>query len=72
MVMRNIIYQVRQQLWMQAKIPLYTAIALPHFQVYSTLVYNLPNYKTEKIQKLQNRAIRLISIYNRYTPTLIC
>lgn len=47
---------------------LYKALILPHINFCSTILFNLPLNEQQKLQKLQNRAMRAILKCNRYTP----
>lgn len=53
---------------MSTKLMLYNAIAVPHLQFCSTLLFNLPQYKINQLEIIQNRAMRLILKCNHYTP----
>lgn len=62
------ITRIGKNLSMYTKLQLYNIIALPHLQFCSTLLYGLPQYKINQLEKIQNRAMRQILRCNWYTP----
>lgn len=64
----SFIARIGNQLSMGTKLLLYNSIAAPHLEFCSTLLFNLPNFKIEQLQIIQNRAMRTILKCNRYTP----
>lgn len=64
----NFIARIGNQLSLTTKLLLYNSIAVPHLEFCSTLLFDLPNFKTEQLQLVQNRAMRVILKCSRYTP----
>lgn len=64
----HFIARIGKHLSLSTKLLLYNSIAAPHLEFCSTLLYNLPNFKAEQLQIIQNRAMRTILKCNRYTP----
>lgn len=62
------IYRVGRNLSMYTKYLMYNCLAAPYLKFCSALLYNLPNYKINEFQVIQNRALRTILKCNRYTP----
>lgn len=60
--------RVSKPLSLQTRLLLYNAIAVPHLQFCSTLLYNLPQYRINQLEKIQNRALRVILKCSYYTP----
>lgn len=64
----SFIARVGKQLSLGTRIMLYNSIAAPHLEFCSTLMYGLPAFKIDRMQIVQNRAMRAILRCNRYTP----
>ena len=64
----SFISRVGGNLTFYTRLLLYKSIAAPHLEFCATLLYNLPNFKIQQFQVLQNRAMRAILKCNRYTP----
>jgi len=63
----NFISRVGKHLSSYTKKMLYNSIAAPHIEFCATLLYGLSAYKIEQLQMIQNRAMRAILKFNRYT-----
>lgn len=53
---------------MNTRVLLYKSLISPHIEYCSTILFNLNQNEICKIQKLQNKAMRIILKCNRYTP----
>lgn len=51
-----------------SKLMIYNALVLPHFNYCTTILYTLNQNEIARMQKLQNRAMRIILCCSRYTP----
>lgn len=60
--------RVSQHLTMQSRITVYKTIIQPHFEYCPTLLYTSDLNKMRTLQKLQNRAMRIILRCDRSTP----
>lgn len=60
--------RISKCLSMFTKILLYRSIVAPHLQYCSTILFGLPQVDIQRMQKIQNRAMRSIFGCNRYTP----
>lgn len=61
--------RVRKQLSLQTSINLYNVIIKPHFEFCSIILYSCCNKnQLDRLQKLQNKAMRSILKCSRYTP----
>lgn len=47
---------------------IYSTIVLPHFEYYSTIYFNCNKKQIATLQKIQNRAMRIILKCNLETP----
>lgn len=52
--------RLKKRLDVESRLTLYHSIIAPHFDFCSTILFLLPDYQIEKLQKLQNRAMRII------------
>lgn len=53
---------------MNTRVLLYKSLISPHIEYCSTILFNLNQNEICKIQKLQNKAMRITLKCNRYTP----
>ncbi|KAJ8977797.1 hypothetical protein NQ317_000053 [Molorchus minor] len=60
--------RVSQNLSCNTRITVYNTIIKTHFEYCATVLYSLDLNKMLAVQKLQNRAMRIILKCNRYTP----
>jgi len=61
-------YRCSQFLTMWSKIIVYNTLILPHFNYCSSVLFMLNQNELGRLQKLQNRAMRIILSCNKYTP----
>lgn len=64
----SFLYRVGDNLSMYTKVILYKAIIAPHLEFCSSVLFLLNKNQIEQLQKIQNRAMRIILKCNRYTP----
>lgn len=60
--------RIGKHLSMQTKLLLYKSLISPHIDYCSTLLFNLPAFRVQELQCIQNRCMRNILSCNRYTP----
>lgn len=64
--------RIRNKINVLTAINIYNTIVKPHFEFGSTILYTCcTDAHLERLQKLQNKAMRSILKYNRYTPRQI-
>lgn len=63
----NLLYRLGNSISSFTKCTIYKSIILPHFDYCSTLMLNYSKSNIDLLQKLQNRAMRIILKVNRYT-----
>lgn len=64
----SFLYRIGNSLSMFTKILIYKAIIAPHIDFCSSILFNLNQNQIQQLQKIQNRAMRIILKCNRYTP----
>lgn len=62
------IARIGKCLSMYTKRLLYNALAQPHLEFCSTLLFNMPNYIIDEFQRIQNKAMRIMIKCDRYAP----
>jgi hypothetical protein len=63
--------RVSKNLSMNTRITVYNTIIKPHFEYCATIVYSFDLNKISVLQRMQNRAMRIILRCNKYTPITI-
>lgn len=64
----NLLSRVSRKLTFEAKKTVYNTIVLPHFQYCSTVYFTCTKEQIQKMQKIQNRAMRIILKCDYLTP----
>lgn len=64
----NFLSRISNDISMFARITIYKSIISPHFEYCGSILYFLNQTNMQVLQKLQNRAMRVILKCNRYTP----
>lgn len=64
----NFLRRISKNLSMFARLTIYKTIIAPHFEYCSTVLLFLNNNEIQTLQKMQNKAMRVILQCNRYTP----
>lgn len=64
----NLLYRIGRQMSVYIMLRLYKALIVPHLQFCSTVLWMLNKGELQQLQKVQNRAMRVILKCNRYTP----
>lgn len=59
---------LRRIVSMFTRLTIYKSIIAPHFEYCSTLLLYINNNELQRLQKIQNKAMRVILQCNRYTP----
>lgn len=60
--------RISKNLSIPTRLLLYKSIILPHVEFCSTVLFNLPSFRIQEIQCIQNRCMRAILACNKYTP----
>lgn len=66
----NYLYRCSKYLNPWSLLLLYNSLVLPHFTYCATILYLLQQNEVSRLQKLQNRAMRIILACNRRTPVM--
>lgn len=64
----NFLRRLSKNISMFARLTIYKTIIAPHFEYCSSLLLYLNNNEMQILQKMQNKAMRVILQCNRYTP----
>lgn len=64
----NFFCRISNLLTLKGKLNVYNATIQPHFDYCSTILFSINKIKIQELQKLQNRGMRILLNYNRYTP----
>lgn len=64
----NFLRRISKNLSIFARLTIYKTIIAPHFEYCSTVLLFLNNNEIQTLQKMQNKAMRVILQCNRYTP----
>lgn len=63
----NFFYRIRNQVSVMSAIKIYNTMIKPYFEYCSTIIAFSTNETLDRLQKLQNRSMRIILKCNRYT-----
>lgn len=67
----NFLSRISNDISLFTRITIYKSIISPHFEYCGTILYLLNQTDMQLLQKLQNRAMRVILKCNRYTPITV-
>lgn len=64
----NFLYRINRYVSMYTRVTIYKTIVAPHFDYCNTIMVNFSKFNIQRLQKIQNRAMRAILRCDRYTP----